>query len=147
VTATLDSLGPPSGPGVKEGLYRSEDGGESWVQLNCGFTTSRVVSVRVDPSNPDVVVAGLEGGTPNYTGDSNYYPGGIFRAEDAGENWDRVDPGLNDRRNGFTVMRMIRTDPPQIISFGAGIQDTSENLGFVRSLDMGRIWEGDSPRS
>ena len=44
MAATLDSPGPPSGPRVAAGLYRSEDGGESWVQLNCGFTTSRVVS-------------------------------------------------------------------------------------------------------
>lgn len=141
MAAILDSPGPPSGPRVAAGLYRSEDGGESWVQLNCGFTTSRVVSVRMDPSNPDVAVAGLEGGFPSYTGDSKYYPGGIFRTEDAGQNWNRVELGPNDHRNGFPVMQVIPTSPPQIITFGLGIQDPVENLGFIRTFDMGRTWE------
>ena len=69
--------------------------------MNCGFTTSRVVSIRIDPSDPKVAVAGLEGGFLSGGGDSNYYPGGIFRTEDGGENWQRVAVGRSDERNGF----------------------------------------------
>ena len=141
MAATLDSPGPPTGPRGQPGLYRSTDGGESWMQLNCGFTTSRVVSVRIDPSNPDVAVAGLEGGFPSYTGDSNFYPGGIFRTEDGGRNWTRVELGPDDERNGYSIMRTVPTDPPTIITFGMDFADLSKNLGFLRSTDMGRIWE------
>jgi hypothetical protein len=109
--------------------------------MNCGFTTSRVVSIRIDPSNPDVAVAGLEGGFPSYTGDSNYYSGGIFRTEDGGENWTRVEIGPNDERNGFWIMQSVPTDPPTFITFGTGLNDPSMNLGFLRSTDMGWTWE------
>jgi photosystem II stability/assembly factor-like uncharacterized protein len=141
MAATLDSPGPPTGPRADSGLYRSTDGGDTWAQLNCGFTTSRVVSARIDPSDPDVAIAGLEGGFPSYTGDSNYYPGGIFRTEDGGQNWQRVDVGPEDRRNGFWIMRLVLTDPPQLVTFGVNYSDLSENLGFMRSTDMGRTWE------
>ena len=64
---------------------------------------SRVVSVRISPSNPDLAVVGIEGGFPSFTGSgaSQYYPGGIFRTEEAGQNWTRVTIGPDDERNGF----------------------------------------------
>ena len=49
MAATLDSPGPPTGLRGQPGLYKSTDGGGSWSQMNCGFTTSRVVSIRIDP--------------------------------------------------------------------------------------------------
>jgi photosystem II stability/assembly factor-like uncharacterized protein len=149
MAATLGSRGPPVGSRGQPGLYKSTDAGESWSQINCGFTTSRVVSVRIDPSNPDVAVADLEGGFPSYTGDPNYYPGGIFRTEDGGENWTRVALGPNDGRNGFWIMRTVPTDPPMIITFGMGTEGLGENLGFLRSTNMGRSWEafGDELRN
>lgn len=141
MAATLDSPGPPTGPRAVSGVYRSTDGGQTWVQLNCGFTTSRVNSIRIDPSNSDVAVAGLAGGFPSHTGDSNYYPGGIFRTEDGGENWQRVDVDPDDGRNGYWIMRLVPTDPPQLVTFGMNFDDLSDNLGFMRSNDMGRTWE------
>lgn len=141
MAASLDSPGPPTGPRADSGVYRSVDGGQTWVQLNCGFTTSRVVSIRIDPSNPDVAVAGLEGGFPSYTGDSNYYPGGIFRTEDAGENWQQVYVDSDDGINGYWIMKLTPIDPPQLITFGMRFEDLSGNLGFMRSDDMGQTWE------
>ena len=147
MAATLDSPGPAYGPGVYAGLYRSTDGGQSWTQLNCGFLTSRVVSVQIDPSDPEVVVVGLEGGFPSFTGPgaNQYYPGGIFRTEDGGQNWARVSIDPNDGKNGYVVMRMTQGNQPQLITFGSNFDDPSENLGFLRSNDMGLSWEFFAP--
>ena len=147
MAATLDSPGPANGPEVYAGLYRSIDGGQSWTQLNCGFMSSRVVSVRIDPSNPEVAVVGLEGGLPSFTGPgaNQYYPGGIFRTADGGENWTRVSIDPNDGRNGYVVMRMTQGSQPQLVTFGSNHDDPGENLGFMRSNDMGRSWEFFAP--
>ncbi len=141
MAGVVGSPGPPTGPDTAAGLYKSTDGGDTWVQLNCGFTTSRVVSIRIDPTDPDVAVAGLEGGVPSYTGGENeYWGGGIFRTEDGGTNWQRVDIGPDDDRNGFLILRLLQTDPPTLMTFAIG-NELSQSIGFIRSTDMGRTWE------
>ena len=144
MAATLDSPGPVLGtaPTVHAGIYRSEDGGQSWKQLNCGFQTTRATSVRFDPANPDVAVAGMEGGEASYTGPyGGYYNGGIYRTEDAGESWQYIRVGENDEQNGYLVMTVVPTSPPTFITFGKNFDDLTINIGFIRSIDSGKTWE------
>jgi len=61
--------------------------------------------------------------------------------ESGGENWTRVDVGPDDDRSGFWIMQRLPTAPPILITFGTSIDDTSRNLGFLRSTDMGKTWE------
>ena len=147
MAATLDSPGPATGSTATGGIYRSTDGGQTWTQLNCGFDTSRAISIRIDPSDGDVAVAGMEGGWPSFTGPGadKYYPGGIYRTEDGGQNWSRVSVHPDDGHNGYVTMRLTQGSPPQIITFGADRDDPSKNLGFMRSGDMGRTWEFFAP--
>ena len=68
------------GGGDEGGLYRSEDGGDSWHRVGNGFPTGAVgrVGVTFCPSRPDTMYAtavGPEGGT--------------FRSEDGGRSWER----------------------------------------------------------
>ena len=140
VAATLGSPGPITGYHADSGIFWSTDGGQSWTQMNCGFPSSRVTSVAFDPTDSSVAIAGLEGGFPSYTGDSNYYPGGIFRTEDGGQTWTRVSVGEAEERNGFWVMKSVSNDPETLITFGMNFYDLSENLGFLRSTDSGRSW-------
>ncbi|MEM6775590.1 MAG: glycosyl hydrolase, partial [Pseudomonadota bacterium] len=68
------------GGGEEGGLYRSEDGGDSWVRVGGGFPEGAVgrVGVTFCASEPDTMYATAVG--PD---------GGTFRSRDAGMNWER----------------------------------------------------------
>jgi photosystem II stability/assembly factor-like uncharacterized protein len=68
------------GGGEEGGLFRSEDGGETWSEVGNGFPTSAVgrVGLTFCPNNPDTVYATAVG--PD---------GGTFRSTDGGTSWEQ----------------------------------------------------------
>ncbi len=70
--------------GYGDGVYKSEDGGESWK--NMGLKESRQIGgIVVDPRNPEVVFVAAEG--------SAWGPGGergLYKTADGGETWNKV---------------------------------------------------------
>ncbi len=66
------------------GVYKSEDGGETWKHL--GLEDSRhIARILVDPRNPDIVLLAAMG--------HSYGPNaerGVFRSTDGGRTWNRV---------------------------------------------------------
>jgi len=75
------------GPG--SGLYKTTDGGDNWVELTQGLPSLMGnTAAAVSPANPDRVYAMIEA-----------EEGGVFRSDDAGETWKRVndDKGIRDR--------------------------------------------------
>ncbi len=60
--------------GIREGAFKSTDGGESWKKL---ATAPRdVAAIAIDPTKPDVVFLGTA-------------PGKIFKSTDGGQTWRR----------------------------------------------------------
>lgn len=142
--ATLDSPGPPTGnaPSAVGGVYKSNDGGETWSRKNCGLLSSRITSVRIHPSNPDIVVIGVEGGAPSYSEpEKDYYPGGIYKTTNGGDTWALVSAGLtNHERNGYWHMKIDPSNPTTLYTFAMNHDNTAESLGLLKSTDMGSNW-------
>ena len=70
--------------GYGDGVYKSEDGGESWK--NMGLKESRQIGgVVVDPRNSDVVFVAAEGSAWGPGGDR-----GLYKTTDGGETWKKV---------------------------------------------------------
>lgn len=104
-----------SGPEVTDGkdlggIFKSTDGGATWTKLEKGLPgqTARI-GLSVFSKNTKVVYAvvqSYEGGTSNI--DNNLSKaGGVFRSDDAGQTWTRVNR-LNPRPFYFS---QIRVDP------------------------------------
>jgi photosystem II stability/assembly factor-like uncharacterized protein len=71
--------------GLADGVYRSEDRGETWTQMTRGIGSSGGISdIVFDPLLPDVIYA---------AGSSS----GVFRSSDAGETWVKINDGLRTR--------------------------------------------------
>ena len=70
--------------GYGDGVYKSEDGGESWE--NMGLKESRHIGgIVIDPRNSNVVFVAAEGSAWGPGGDR-----GLYKSADGGENWKRV---------------------------------------------------------
>jgi len=67
----------------RDGVFKTADGGQSWIPKNNGLVVSDVRSLAIDPKNPQVIYAGLGEGA------------GIFKSTDGGNLWQEVNSGLN----------------------------------------------------
>jgi hypothetical protein len=43
------------------GVFKSTDGGNSWIAVNTGLTNSYILSLAIDPVNPNILYAGSAG--------------------------------------------------------------------------------------
>ncbi|MCF8228939.1 MAG: hypothetical protein K9G58_06810 [Bacteroidales bacterium] len=66
------------GPGT--GIYRSEDGGESWIKLKKGLPSSNMgkIGLAISPQKPDILYAAIE---------LDRRTGGVYKSEDRGASW------------------------------------------------------------
>jgi photosystem II stability/assembly factor-like uncharacterized protein len=116
---------PPSyGPG--SGLYKSTDGGDTWRQLSGhGLPSEHVgrIGIAVAPSAPDRVYLIVDA-----------KEGGVYRSDDAGENWQRTDPEQRIWQRGW-YFGGINADPrnPDVVYVC--------NTSFYRSTDGGRSFD------
>lgn len=67
--------------GTEGGIYRSENGGESWRKVQPGH----IWDIEYDPTNPEVVYAGSQ-------------TEGMFQSRDFGQSWSNVSGNLPSRR-------------------------------------------------
>lgn len=137
------------------GIYKSVDGGRTWVQKTNGVVESEGITVRgfaVDPSNSDVVYAAAELSSwvwagEERRGDAFDMTGGVvYKTTDGGENWSPVWRGEN-------LARYIWIDPrdTDVLFISTGIFDrdaansdstagTPGGEGVLKSIDGGSTW-------
>ncbi|HAC04552.1 MAG TPA: hypothetical protein DCF71_01580, partial [Gemmatimonadetes bacterium] len=53
------ALGNPFGPNPERGVYRSQDGGESWENVLFLNDSTGAVALAMNPENPDEIFAGM----------------------------------------------------------------------------------------
>ena len=120
------SWGASSG-GPGSGLYKSVDFGETWTEItrNPGLPQEGLVGkigVALSPAAPHRVYAMVENDE-----------GGVFRSDDAGATWTRVNEERNLRQRAFYYTR-IYADPedPDVVY--------ALNTGLYRSRDGGQTF-------
>ncbi|HRI23362.1 MAG TPA: hypothetical protein PLZ45_01745, partial [Ferruginibacter sp.] len=113
--------------GKESGLFKSTDGGNTWKKLTAGLPTTEQGLARIGfciaPSNSNRLYATVEAGKS----------GGIYRSDDAGENWNLVNPDerLWGRGNDFAE---VKADPKN-----ADIVYTADVVTW-KSVDGGKTW-------
>lgn len=90
------------GPRPDIGVLRSDDHGRTWRSIAKGLPSDFGFPIAVHPHDPDTIyVVPLEPATRTC-------PGGapaVWRSQDGGATWGRLDEGLPDKDSYFTVLR------------------------------------------
>ncbi|MFP6646414.1 MAG: hypothetical protein VCF24_23050 [Candidatus Latescibacterota bacterium] len=116
-----------------EGVFRSEDGGDTWVEANEGLTASALRSFLSDPECEEGVLCGTE-------------PGRGFRSLDGGKSWEELEgikdvPGCPDWFLPYSpragALRNFYSPPGRPEHLLASI----EVGGLLDSRDGGETWE------
>lgn len=103
-------------------IYRTEDGGDSWTEINNGFHYSSVYALAVDPVNPQRVFASNNGF-------------GLFRTDGRGDWWGYL---LGSPDYSYTIA--IDPENPEIIYSGHNKKFFENSTYIFRSNDGGDSW-------
>lgn len=119
------------------GVWKSEDGGQTWWALWHNEATLNIGSLALDPSNPATLYCGT--GEANLSSDS-YAGVGIYRSLDAGKSWQLFVPAL--AASIPARIGAIAVDPwdSSHICIGGVKADNAEVDGMFVSRNGGASW-------
>ena len=104
------AIGHLYAPSPDRGVFRSRDGGKTWQKVLFKNDDVGAVDVVIDPTNSNVVYAGLWNTRrpPWYTyRPSNGPGGGIFKSTDGGTTWKQLTNGLPKEGIGRTGIAVV----------------------------------------
>jgi photosystem II stability/assembly factor-like uncharacterized protein len=112
------------------GVYRSDDGGETWRVRSQGLGNIMVYDVALDPQNPSIVYLGLADIGP-------------WKSTDGGHTWSRIDGGYYEpygkESGGAAAFAISPSDPRVIYSAVQGSSGTTL-MGVNKTVNGGRRW-------
>ena len=142
----------------RKGLYRSDDAGANWKQLNNDFgITVRPFyfsRITVDPRNPDVVVKGGLSGSISKDGGKTFKSLGnmhsdihdiVFDIHDSDRIYAGTDGGVYRSWNGGTTMEIVENLP--LSQFYHISVDNAEPYNIYGGLQDNGSWYGPSSSS
>jgi photosystem II stability/assembly factor-like uncharacterized protein len=153
------AIGQLYAPNAQRGVFKSTDGGRTWQHvLNKGPDVG-AVEVVIDPTNSNVVYAGLWNTRrpPWFTyAPTNGPGGGIFKSVDGGKTWKQLTTGLPTQTIGRTGIAVAPTNPQRVYAVVDALPPDDPNPapptpgarsavspgegGFFRSDDGGESW-------
>jgi len=96
---------------TREGLYRTMDKGDYWLEISNNFNDNLILSLAINPLNRDLFVVTLNG---------------LYRSTDRGENWTKVDSQIE--------IFYLLINPKDGALIGGN------DKGIFRSTDNGKSW-------
>lgn len=118
------------------GVWKTEDGGNSWSCISDGYFGGSIGAVAVAESDPNVIYVGEGEQTLRGNVSSGH---GLWRSTDAGKSWNFI--GLDDSEH----IGRIRVHPrnPDLVYVAAigNLWKPNDMRGVYRSKDGGQNWE------
>ncbi len=144
--ALVAAFGHAFGPNEQRGVFRTDDGGESWERVLYVSDRAGAADLTIDPANPDVIYASLWEAHRNFWELSSGGPdSGIWRSDDGGRTWTDITTsrGLPTGLLGKIGLSASPARPGRVWA----IVECDVDPGLYRSDDHGETWELVSDRN
>jgi len=135
--------GPIWSEGGDRGLYQSQDGGKSWVNILAVDVHTGANEFIVDPTNPDNIIASTYQRRRHVWTMISGGPGSaVHRTVDGGKTWTKVTNGLPSKDDFGRVALVAAPSAPNIVY--AQVETEASGSGVYRSDDFGQTWRKQS---
>jgi photosystem II stability/assembly factor-like uncharacterized protein len=141
-------LGHPYGPSAQRGVYRSSDGGATWIKVLDRGENIGSSFVRIDPNDANTLYAGFWDARSGPWEDKTMYNGpngGLYKSSDGGDHWRQLKDGLPEGLSQIDVAvaanargRLYATVATS--SNPAAQGGAAPSVGIYRSDDGGDHW-------
>jgi photosystem II stability/assembly factor-like uncharacterized protein len=111
--------GPPWGGG----LYKTTNGGETWVKSKLGINEEWVYDITIDPVSPNIIYAAT-------------HSKGVFKTVSAGSYWEPVNNGITDLSTRSIVIDPTNTEIVYVGTWHYG--------GVFKTVNGGSSWKAAS---
>ncbi len=138
-TVWVAAYGPHRTSGGDRGVFKTTDGGKTWVNVLHPSDNTGCWELHMDPRNPDVLYAVAHQrqrylSTVVTGGDES----GIYKTTDGGATWKRLEGGLPQKKVGRIGMDLSPVNPDRLYA----VVDAKEKKerGTYTSADAGASW-------
>ena len=135
----IAALGHAFGPNEQRGVFRSNDGGNTWDRILFKSNRAGAIDLSMDPQNPRIIYASLwEVIRQPWNLSSGGEDSGIYKSIDGGNSWTNLtdSPGMPD---GIKGRIGVALSPAKKDLIWAMVE--AENGGLFRSNNGGESWK------
>ena len=135
------AIGQAYNSNPERGLYKTTDGGRTWIQALYISDTTGISDVEMLPGNPEILFATawkaerkpwtiISGGQNN--------EGGLFKSVDGGSNWEKITEGLP---KGLIGKMDLAISPSNSSVIYLLVEAPDDEGGLYKSTDQGRSFK------
>lgn len=131
------------GKNEERGLYRSNNGGNSWEKVLYVSDSTAVIDVAMNPLNTNILFAATwERIRYPWARDYGGETSGVYRSLDGGDTWLKLENGLpiSDTETGRIGLAISESSPSTIYASYTTNSITNEFDGLYKSTDNGDSW-------
>ncbi|MCX6626727.1 MAG: hypothetical protein NTW28_03735 [Candidatus Solibacter sp.] len=132
--------GPLFSPGGDRGLFKTTDGGQTWMAMLTVSENTGVTDFDVDPRNPDIMYAAAY---QRRRTTSIVIAGGpesaLYKTADAGAHWTKLTEGIPTVDKGRIALA-VSPQKPDVVYATITTNSANKLSGWYRSEDAGGHW-------
>ena len=134
------ALGNIFGPSPERGVYRTDDGGQSWEKVLFVNDSTGVIDLVMDPNNPRILYAGAwQTERKPWTIIDGGPGGGVYKSTDGGDSWKRLEGGLPTGIVGRVGIAVSPLNSRRVWVIQEALEE--EKGGLYMSEDGGKSWQ------